>query len=110
MTRLAMTRKPCCSRWAMILPAFPLPNASGLIIVNVELPAISRSCSVSKQFANDVPAREEPDQPSITHDGNAYDVLVDHQRRHLRHRLLGRDAQHLPGHHVAHRLLRGVKR
>src|SRR5690349_18556875 len=105
MTRLARTRKPCCSRWAMIFPALPLPNASGLMIVNVKLPAILCSSSGSDQFANDVTAREEADQPSITHDGHAFDVFVDHQRRYLRHRLLGSDAQHLPGHHVAHRLL-----
>src|SRR5215510_6974104 len=110
MTRLARMRKPCCSRWAMILPAFPPPNASGLIIVNVKLPAISRSCSGSNQFANDVAAREEADQSSIAHDGHTCDVLVDHQRCYLRHRLLGSDAQHLPGHHVAHLLLGGVKR
>src|SRR4051812_25697438 len=97
-TRDARMRKPCASRCAMIFPALPVTNASGLMIVSVKLPAMSESY----EFANDVPASEKADEPAFAHDGNAFDVLVAHQRRDFCDRLFGRDAEHLPRHGVTH--------
>src|SRR5690349_9726973 len=109
MTRAARRRKPFSSRRAMIFPALPDPNASGLMMASVRLPAMSlcswvTSRSAAYQLPDDVPAREEADQPPLPHDRDPVDVLVAHHGGDLRERLLGGDAQHLPRHHVLHRL------
>src|SRR5262245_44597133 len=61
-----------------------------------------RPSSESYEFAYDVSAREETDQPSFADDGDTLDVFVAHQRRHFGGGLLWRDTQHLTRHHVTH--------
>src|SRR5687768_17591933 len=99
MTRAARRRNPAPSRCAMMRPAFPLPNASGLRIARVMWPAMEslRSDELTKNVA----AREKADELAQTHDRNPLDVLVDHQRDDLGERLFRGDAEHLSGHDVA---------
>src|SRR5881275_1569134 len=105
MTRAARSLNPFSSSRAMIFPALPAPNASGLMIVSVVLPAMrflvgcaGQAPSVADQVANDVPAGEEADQLALADHGHAVVVLVAHQRSDFGDRLLGRNAHHLPRH------------
>src|SRR3954469_3346256 len=58
--------------------------------------------SGSDEFANDVAASEKTDEPSAADYGYALDILVGHERGDVGERLLGRDAEHLACHDVAH--------
>src|SRR5688572_1341622 len=93
-----MTRNPSRSRWARICPARPAPKASGLMIVSVRLPAMSGSY----EFTNDVAASQQSDQAPAANHRNPVDFLVRHDRRHFGEGLIGRDAEHLARHDVAH--------
>src|SRR6188508_664257 len=109
MTRAALRVKPFSSSKAMIFPALPAPNASGLMIVSVVLPAMNASLgcaglrpvscrSVADQLANDVPAGEKADQLALADHGDAVHVLVAHERCNFGDGLFRGHAPHLPGH------------